>query len=47
MQKGSPKKPIRKPQHQPKPGIEKKMMPRPIYDDPADQELINYRERLP
>jgi NAD(P)-dependent dehydrogenase (short-subunit alcohol dehydrogenase family) len=34
MQKGSPKKPIRKPQHQPKPGIEKKMSPRPIYDDP-------------
>jgi NAD(P)-dependent dehydrogenase (short-subunit alcohol dehydrogenase family) len=35
MQKGSPKKPIRKPQHQPKPGIEKKMSPRPIYDDPS------------
>lgn len=35
MQKGSPKKLIRKPQHQPKPGIEKKMSPRPIYDDPA------------
>jgi len=35
MQKGSTKKPIRKPQHQPKPGIEKKMTPRPIYDDPA------------
>ena len=35
MQKGSKKKPIRKPQHQPKPGLEKKMSPRPIYDDPA------------
>jgi NAD(P)-dependent dehydrogenase (short-subunit alcohol dehydrogenase family) len=35
MQKGSPKKPIRKPQHQQKPGIEKKMSPRPIYDDPS------------
>jgi NAD(P)-dependent dehydrogenase (short-subunit alcohol dehydrogenase family) len=35
MQKGSPKKPVRKPQHQPKPGIEKKMSPRPIYDDPS------------
>jgi NAD(P)-dependent dehydrogenase (short-subunit alcohol dehydrogenase family) len=35
MQKGSPEKPIRKPQHQTKPGIEKKMSPRPIYDDPA------------
>lgn len=35
MQKGSPKKSIRKPQHQPKPGIEKRMSPRPIYDDPS------------
>src|SRR5689334_9588685 len=37
MQKGSPKKLIRKPQHQSKPGIEKKMLPRPVYDDLARQ----------
>lgn len=34
MQKGSPKKEVRKPQHQPKPGSEKKMNPRPVFDYP-------------
>lgn len=34
MQKANPKKPLRKPQHQPKPGIEKKMEPRPVFDNP-------------
>lgn len=35
MQKGQEKKPLRKPQHQPRPGIEKRMHPHPVYDDPA------------
>lgn len=34
MQKGSPKKKVRKPQHQRKPGIEQKMEPKPIFDNP-------------
>lgn len=34
MQKANPKKPVRKPQHQRKPGIEKKMSPRPVFDYP-------------
>ncbi|MET0392801.1 MAG: SDR family oxidoreductase [Chitinophagaceae bacterium] len=34
MQKANPKKPVRKPQHQRKPGIEKKMEPRPVFDYP-------------
>src|SRR5205085_12468485 len=31
---GSKKKPVRKPQHQPKPGKELKMVPKPVADDP-------------
>ncbi len=34
MQKSSPKKQIRKPQHQPRPGIESRMKPQPVFDDP-------------
>ena len=34
MQKAQPKKQIRKPQKQNRPGIEKKMSPLPVYDDP-------------
>lgn len=34
MQKANPKKPVRKPQHQRKPGIEQKMEPRPVFDYP-------------
>ena len=34
MQKGSNKKPVRSPQHQPRPGLEKKMKPLPIFDYP-------------
>jgi NAD(P)-dependent dehydrogenase (short-subunit alcohol dehydrogenase family) len=44
MQKGSPKKQIRKPQHQPRPGLEKRMKPRPVFDNPAvpgTNKLIN------
>src|SRR4051812_35507444 len=33
MQKAKPKKEIRVPQHQQRPGIESKMKPRPVYDD--------------
>ncbi len=33
MQKGKPKKRLRKPQHQNRPGTESEMAPRPIYDD--------------
>lgn len=35
MQKGSTKKPVRPPQHQIRPGLEKKMKPLPIFDYPA------------
>lgn len=35
MQKASPKKQVRKPQHQRKPGLEKKMKPRPVFDYPG------------
>ncbi len=34
MQKGSTKKPVRPPQHQPRPGLEKKMVPLPLFDYP-------------
>lgn len=34
MQKGGNKRPIRKAQHQRRPGIEKKMQPQPIFDNP-------------
>ncbi|MGZ8559321.1 MAG: SDR family oxidoreductase [Chitinophagaceae bacterium] len=34
MQKGSNKKPVRSPQHQHRPGFEKKMKPLPIFDYP-------------
>jgi NAD(P)-dependent dehydrogenase (short-subunit alcohol dehydrogenase family) len=34
MQKGNKKKPVKKPQHQPKPGKENKMEPKPVSDDP-------------
>ena len=34
MQKGSNKKPVRSPQYQPRPGLEKKMKPLPIFDYP-------------
>jgi len=35
MQKANPKKRLRKPQHQSRPGIESKMKPHPVFDDPA------------
>lgn len=35
MQKSNPKKPLRPPQHQEKPGEENRMIPKPISDDPA------------
>ncbi|HEU4859508.1 MAG TPA: SDR family oxidoreductase [Chitinophagaceae bacterium] len=34
MQKGNKKKQLRKPQHQQRPGIEKKLTPRPVFDFP-------------
>jgi NAD(P)-dependent dehydrogenase (short-subunit alcohol dehydrogenase family) len=34
MQKSNPKKEIRKPQHQERPGMESRMKPRPVYDYP-------------
>lgn len=34
MQKGSPKKRLRKPQSQKKPGVETRMSPQPVFDDP-------------
>lgn len=37
MQKGAESKPIRKPQAQSRPGIEKKMEPLPVADRPAEQ----------
>jgi NAD(P)-dependent dehydrogenase (short-subunit alcohol dehydrogenase family) len=37
MQKANPKKPVRRPQHQSKPGLEKKMEPRPVFDYPEKQ----------
>src|SRR5690242_6052992 len=44
MQKAQPKKLIRKPQKQNRPGIESKMTPRPVYDNPRSigtQKLAN------
>ena len=35
MQKASAKKTLRQPQHQPRPGSERKMKPQPLYDDPS------------
>jgi len=37
MQKSNPKRVARKPQHQPKPGKESKMQPKPVSDDPQKQ----------
>jgi NAD(P)-dependent dehydrogenase (short-subunit alcohol dehydrogenase family) len=34
MQKGNQKRQLRKPQHQPRPGTEKKMRPQPVFDHP-------------
>jgi len=34
MQKGKPKRQLRKPQRQPRPGLEKKLKPGPVYDYP-------------
>lgn len=34
MQKGNPKKRLRKPQSQKKPGLEARMSPQPVFDDP-------------
>ena len=34
MQKGNEKKQLRKPQHQPRPGIERRLDPKPIFDYP-------------
>ena len=33
MQKSNPKKPLRKAQHQSRPGLESKMQPKPVYED--------------
>lgn len=44
MQKGSTKKPVRPPQHQARPGLEKKMKPLPVFDYPelkGNQRLKN------
>lgn len=35
MQKGSPKKAVRPPQRQPRPGSENRMTPAPVFDDPT------------
>lgn len=37
MQKNNPKKPLRKPQHQERPGIEGKMKPVPVYNDSSTE----------
>jgi len=37
MQKANPKKRLRKPQHQPRPGNEAGMSPEPVFDDPASK----------
>jgi len=37
MQKGKPKRQLRKPQHQPRPGIERRLKPQPVYDRPELQ----------
>jgi len=34
MQKGSKKKQVRKPQHQPRPGSEQRLKPQPLFDNP-------------
>jgi len=37
MQKGNKKRQLRKPQHQPRPGSEKKLLPKPVFDYPEKQ----------
>src|SRR5215510_11435058 len=37
MQKGNDKKQLRKPQHQARPGIQKKLSPQPVFDHPGKQ----------
>jgi NAD(P)-dependent dehydrogenase (short-subunit alcohol dehydrogenase family) len=34
MQKGNKKRQLRKPQHQPRPGSERKLVPQPVFDNP-------------
>jgi len=40
MQKGNKKRQLRKPQHQPRPGREKKLVPQPVFDYP-EKEVSN------
>ena len=44
MQKGGSKKPLRKSQHQPRPGMESRMKPKPVFDYPevpGSNKLVN------
>ncbi|MFN2456628.1 MAG: SDR family oxidoreductase [Chitinophagaceae bacterium] len=46
MQKGGKEKPVRKPQQQPKPGIEEKMKPKPVADRPEQQNKLQDKVAL-
>jgi NAD(P)-dependent dehydrogenase (short-subunit alcohol dehydrogenase family) len=46
MQKGGKKKQIRKPQHQPRPGSEKRMSPHPIFDRPEVKESNKLKNKV-
>ena len=41
MQKGNKKRQLRKPQHQPRPGNERKLVPEPVFDYPDKEPAIN------
>lgn len=46
MQKANPKKQVRKPQHQRKPGLEKKMEPRPVSDYPEKKGSGKLKDKI-
>ena len=46
MQKGSEKKQLRKPQHQPRPGIERRLKPQPVFDYPEKKGTGKLRRKI-
>src|SRR5438093_7513971 len=46
MQKANPKKSIRKPQHQEKPGEEYKMKPPPVFDNPEVKPALKLNNKI-
>lgn len=46
MQKGKPKRQLRKPQHQQRPGIERKLKPQPVFDYPEKEGTKKLQDKI-